>query len=243
MIHIYIFLKVSKKIEIIIVITEKSSREEKIPSIFPSIVFLNVVFHRKLQQAEESRSPFTFDFQRLFNPAIQQRVRLNFLPPHFSSISTISHLPPFPRSSKLSRSRDWFIAKKGGEVESKEYYETEEKAVRRARTADTYDPITPHSCYSSNYGKIYTPINNRGTLIVAVHRAELLLMMHIKRILHLVDLSVNSLLNYYVHDRITEMIYGRNGRLYSPSLSSPHLLFLDKCSRGTCGLDQLIIKR
>lgn len=70
MIHIYIFLKVSKKIEIIIVITEKSSREEKIPSIFPSIVFLNVVFHRKLQQAEESRSPFTFDFQRLFNPAI-----------------------------------------------------------------------------------------------------------------------------------------------------------------------------
>lgn len=193
MIHIYIFLKVSKKIEIIIVITEKSSREEKIPSIFPSIVFLNVVFHRKLQQAKESRSPFTFDFQRLFNPAIQQRVRLNFLPSHFSSISTISHLPPFPRSSKLSRSRDWFIAKKGGEVESKEYYETEEKAVRRARTADTYDPITPHSCYSSNYGKIYTPINNRGTLIVAVHRAELLLMMHIKRILHLVDLSAAKL--------------------------------------------------
>lgn len=69
-IYIYIFLKVSKKMEIIIVITEKSSREEKIPSIFPSIVFLNVVFHRKLQQAEESRSPFTFDFQRLFNPAI-----------------------------------------------------------------------------------------------------------------------------------------------------------------------------
>lgn len=96
MIHIYIFLKVSKKIEIIIVITEKSSREEKIPSIFPSIVFLNVVFHRKLQQAEESRSPFTFDFQRLFNPAIQQRVRLNFLPPHFSSISTIYPLSPAP---------------------------------------------------------------------------------------------------------------------------------------------------
>lgn len=213
MIHIYIFLKVSKKIEIIIVITEKSSREEKIPSIFPSIVFLNVVFHRKLQQAEESRSPFTFDFQRLFNPAIAASA-VKF--PSSTFFVDLYNLPPFSRSSKLSRSRDWFIAKKGGEVESKEYYETEEKAVRRARTADTYDPITPHSCYSSSYGKIYTPINNRGTLIVAVHRAELLLMMHIKRILHLVDLSVNSLLNYYVHDRITEMIYGRNGRLYSP---------------------------
>lgn len=242
MIHIYIYFWRFRKRSRLLLLLLKNRREKKKYSIFPSIVFLNVVFHRKLQQAEESRSPFTFDFQRLFNPAIQQRVRLNFLPPHFSSISTISHLPPFPRSSKLSRSRDWFIAKKGGEVESKEYYETEEKAVRRARTADTYDPITPHSCYSSNYGKIYTPINNRGTLIVAVHRAELLLM-HIKRILHLVDLSVNSLLNYYVHDRITEMIYGRNGRLYSPPLSSPHLLFLDKCSRGTCGLDQLIIKR
>lgn len=242
MIHIYIFLKVSKKIEIIIVITEKSSREEKIPSIFPSIVFSTLFSTENYNKRKKVGRPLLLIFN---GSSIQQlqRVRLNFLPPHFSSISTISHLPPFPRSSKLSRSRDWFIAKKGGEVESKEYYETEEKAVRRARTADTYDPITPHSCYSSNYGKIYTPINNRGTLIVAVHRAELLLMMHIKRILHLVDLSVNSLLNYYVHDRITEMIYGRNGRLYSPSLSSPHLLFLDKCSRGTCGLDQLIIKR
>ena len=35
------------------------------------------------------------------------------------------------------------------------------------------------------------------------------------------------------------MIYGRNGRLYNPL---PSYLFLDKCSRGTRGPDQLIIK-
>lgn len=241
MIHIYIFLKVSKKRLLLLLL--KNRREKKKYLLFFHRSFSSTLFSTEnYNKRKKVGRPLLLIFN---GSSIQQlqRVRLNFLPPHFSSISTISHLPPFSRSSKLSRSRDWFIAKKGGEVESKEYYETEEKAVRRARTADTYDPITPHSCYSSNYGKIYTPINNRGTLIVAVHRAELLLMMHIKRILHLVDLSVNSLLNYYVHDRITEMIYGRNGRLYSPPLSSPHLLFLDKCSRGTCGLDQLIIKR